>query len=107
VPIRKLITKKQTWLMATDDDLAEGFLQHNQLYRKFGTHRHPYMTMPSQELDPSPNGPGIRAKRLLIHTALEVSLAKVKLCRHVRWIQVNGYIKINDGAAQKTCAAVV
>ncbi len=24
--------------MATDDDLAEGFLQHNQLTREFGTH---------------------------------------------------------------------
>ena len=65
------------------------------------------MTMPLQELDPSPNSSGIRDNRLLIHTALEASLAKAKLCLHVRWIQVNGYIKINDGAAQKTCAAVV
>ena len=34
----KQITKEVTWLMAIDDDLAEGFLQHNQLTRKFGTH---------------------------------------------------------------------
>ena len=33
--------KEVTWLMAIDDDLAEGFLQHNQLIRKFGTHRDP------------------------------------------------------------------
>jgi hypothetical protein len=31
--------KEVTWLMAIDDDLAEGFLQHNQLTQKFGTHR--------------------------------------------------------------------
>ena len=37
-PIRKQITKDVTWLMATDHDLAEGFLQHNQLTREFGTH---------------------------------------------------------------------
>ncbi len=30
--------KEVIWLMAIDDDLAEGFLQHNQLIRKFGTH---------------------------------------------------------------------
>ena len=32
--------KEVTWLMAIDDDLAEGFLQHNQLTRKFGTHNY-------------------------------------------------------------------
>ncbi len=37
--LRKQITKEVTWLMAINDDLAEGFLQHNQLTRKFGTHR--------------------------------------------------------------------
>jgi hypothetical protein len=26
--------------MAIDDDLADGFLQHNQLTREFGTHTH-------------------------------------------------------------------
>ncbi len=36
--LRKQITKEVTWLMAINDDLAEGFLQHNQLTRKFGTH---------------------------------------------------------------------
>ncbi len=33
--------KEVTWLMEIDDDLAEGFLQHNQLTQKFGTHKYP------------------------------------------------------------------
>ncbi len=45
----KQITKEVTWLMAIDDDLAEGFLQHNQLTRKFGTHRAEKSIEPEEE----------------------------------------------------------
>ena len=37
--------KEVTWLMAIDDGLAGGFLQHNQLTREFGTHKVPEGTI--------------------------------------------------------------